>query len=62
MIVYVLMLVQSTPLRSETVHSVYTSQEAAEEAGRELEYSLPATFEMAIEPFEVTGEEDGYED
>ena len=61
MIVYVLMLVQSNPLRSETIHSIYSSQEAAEDAGRELEYSIPAAIELAIEPFEVIGEDD-YED
>lgn len=58
MTVYVLMIIQENPLRSETVHSIYKSQEAAEEAGRELEYQLPATFELAIEPFEVVDEEE----
>lgn len=58
MTVYVLIIVQTNPVRSETIHSIYSSPEAAEDAGRELEYQLPATFEMAIEPFEVlNGEE-----
>lgn len=61
MTVYVLMIVQSIPLRNETIHSIYSSMEAAEDAATEMEYKLPANFEIAIEPFDVL-EEDDYED
>lgn len=58
MTVYVLMLVQPNPLRSETLHSIYNSLETAENAAQEIEYQLPKGFELAIEPFEVIEEEE----
>lgn len=57
MIVYILMLVQTNPFRTETVHSVYTSEDEAESAVHELQYQVPTSFELAIEPFEVIEEE-----
>jgi hypothetical protein len=59
MTVYVLMITQENPLRSETIHSIYTSPEVAEDAANELAYQLPQNFVFSVEPFEVI-DEDAY--
>jgi len=58
MTVYVLMIIQENPLRSETIHSIYKTLDAAEDMARELEFQLPAAFDLAVEPFEVSDEEE----
>lgn len=58
MTVYVLMITSTSAPRTETIHSIYKTLEAAEDSARDMEYQLPATFEMSVEPFEVVEEEE----
>jgi hypothetical protein len=57
MTVYVLMIIQTKPFRSETIHSIYYSQDTAEEAAAQLEYGIQPGCELDIEAFEVYEEE-----
>jgi hypothetical protein len=55
------MLVQETPLLSETIQSIHDTAESAEYEAQSLELQLPLNFKIMVEPFEVQTDEDYHE-
>ena len=60
MTVFVVMIVQNSPLNSEHIHSIHLTEESAEVQAGELEYQLSKDFSIEVEEYPVTQENEDF--